>query len=132
MRCGFDGLAALVRNTLCMDSLSGSLYLFLGKKCDQIKILFLDHDGYALYSKRLERGRFPNLSLSHSSSGKPVYHIAAYELPNPYPLIRYCANKALSATFTSPSPINLYQNNDTIRTAAAQWIKNFKKTKYQE
>jgi len=80
MRCGFDGLAALVRNTLHMDPLSGSLYLFLGQKRDRIKILFWDHDGYALYSKRLERGRFPSLSPSHSSSATPVYHIAAYEL----------------------------------------------------
>lgn len=83
MRCGFDGLAALVRNTLGMDPLSGSLYLFLGHKRDRIKILFWDHDGYALYSKRLERGRFPSLthsdlsSLSYSSA-TPAYPIAAY------------------------------------------------------
>lgn len=54
------------------------------------------------------------------------------ELTNPYPLVRYYANNALSAIFNSPSPINLYQNNDSIRIAAAQWIKKFEKNKYPE
>jgi transposase len=58
MRCGFDGLASIVRNTLGLDPLSGGLFLFLGRRRDRVKILFWDRDGFALYSKRLEKGRF--------------------------------------------------------------------------
>lgn len=80
MRCGFDGLAAIVQNTLGMNPLSGGLFLFLGRRRDRIKILFWDRDGYALYSKRLERGRFPFPVPHKSNDGSPVYSIAAYEM----------------------------------------------------
>jgi transposase len=73
MRCGFDGLAAIVQNTLGMNPLSGGLFLFLGRRRDRVKILFWDRDGYALYSKRLERGRFPFPVPLKSNDGSPVY-----------------------------------------------------------
>lgn len=84
MRCGFDGLAAIVRNTLGLNPLSGGLFLFLGRRRDRIKILFWDRDDYALYSKRLEKGRFPRPVVTRpmdtSVSGPPVYTLAAYEM----------------------------------------------------
>ncbi len=58
MRCGFYSLAGLVRNELGQDPLSGDVFIFIGKRANQIRLLQWDRDGYALYSKRLEAGTF--------------------------------------------------------------------------
>jgi len=45
MRKGFDTLAALVRETLGHDPLSGHLFLFAGHGKDRLKIHYLNSDG---------------------------------------------------------------------------------------
>jgi transposase len=61
LRCGFDGLAALVRGTFGEDPLSGHLFVFRNRRGDRAKILVWDRSGFWLLYKRLERGvfRFP-------------------------------------------------------------------------
>ena len=56
MRKGFDTLAALVRDGLGHDPLSGHLFLFVGRRRDRIKMLYWDSDGFALWYKRFEKG----------------------------------------------------------------------------
>ena len=58
MRNGIDGLRALVEGTLKKDPYHGHLFVFVGKAKDKVKILFWDRNGFVLYLKRLERGRF--------------------------------------------------------------------------
>jgi transposase len=58
MRKGFDGLISIVRTSWQKDVFSGHLFIFLGSQGDRAKILYWEHGGFVLYSKRLERGRF--------------------------------------------------------------------------
>ena len=58
MRCGHDGLAAIVRNQWKLDLFGGHLFAFIGRRGDRCKILFFDRGGLVLYYKRLERGKF--------------------------------------------------------------------------
>ena len=58
MRNGFDGLAGLVRNHLKQEPLSGDVFIFINNRGTHLKLLYWDGDGFALFYKRLERGRF--------------------------------------------------------------------------
>jgi len=55
MRGSFDALAGHVRR-LHRDPLDGHLYLFVNRRRRLLKALWFDRSGWALYSKRLERG----------------------------------------------------------------------------
>jgi transposase len=74
MRKGFDSLSGLVSSQMQLDALSGSVFIFLNKKHNQVKLLLWEGDGFALYYKRLEKGTYElpagadkNGSLSISS-----------------------------------------------------------------
>ena len=58
MRKGIDSLRAVVDQTLRGDPYSGHLFVFVGKSKDKVKILFWDKNGFVVYLKRLEQGRF--------------------------------------------------------------------------
>ena len=58
MRKGFCGLEGLVRDFLGEEPLSGKLFLFRGKRGDTIKVFYWQRDGFAIWSKRLQRGSF--------------------------------------------------------------------------
>lgn len=52
--------------------LSGSWFVFRGKRGNRLKILYWDHDGYALWSKRLERGTFEWPAVTPGMAGVEV------------------------------------------------------------
>ena len=58
LRKGFDGLAGIVRQEFDADPLDGSLFLFVNRRRDRMKILHFDGTGFWLYYKRLEAGTF--------------------------------------------------------------------------
>ncbi len=54
----FDGLAAIARDDLGVDPLSGALFVVFNKRRDRVKLLVFQHTGFWLHYKRLERGTF--------------------------------------------------------------------------
>ena len=58
MRKGIDGLLAIVDGVLKRDPYEGHLVVVVGKSRDRVKILFWDRNGFVVYMKRLEQGRF--------------------------------------------------------------------------
>jgi len=64
MRKQITGLAERVKLSFDLDPFSEAMFVFCNRSRDRIKILEWDADGFWLYFKRLERGRFkwPKLS----------------------------------------------------------------------
>lgn len=58
MRKGFDSLSGLVSSQMQLNVLNGSVFIFLNRKHNQVKLLLWEGDGFALYYKRLEKGTF--------------------------------------------------------------------------
>lgn len=58
MRFGIYSLSGLVTNELGADPLSGDVFVFIGKRGNQVRLLQWDRDGFALYIKKLEQGTF--------------------------------------------------------------------------
>lgn len=77
MRKSFDGLSGIVRSELRREPDDGSLFLFINRRRDRIKVLYWDTDGFALWYKRLESG---TLELVPSADGEPVVTIDAAQL----------------------------------------------------
>jgi len=58
MRKSFDGLIGLVRDAMAQDPLSGNIYMFANRRGNYLKLIYWDRTGFALFAKRLDRGRF--------------------------------------------------------------------------
>lgn len=58
MRKSFDTLAALTRDVLYQDPMSGHIFVFFNKRRNRMKLLYWDKFGFCLFIKRLEQGRF--------------------------------------------------------------------------
>ena len=78
MRRSFQGLLAVVQNVFPEhDPHSGSLFVFRNRRGNYVKILAWDRTGFALYAKKLERGRFffPTQAASQELTEKTLRFI---------------------------------------------------------
>ena len=60
MRKSIDGLCAIIEDKLHMDPRRSAIFLFCGRRCDRLKILMWEPDGFVLLYKRLSvaHGRY--------------------------------------------------------------------------
>jgi transposase len=58
LRKSIDGLAAIVQLGFERDPFSGVWFIFCNRDRDKLKMLRWDHNGFWLYYRRLEKGRF--------------------------------------------------------------------------
>lgn len=67
MRKGIDGLSGIVRAELEGDPTDGSLFVFVNRRRDRMKILHFADGGFWLYYRVLEAGTFETLRSPSSS-----------------------------------------------------------------
>lgn len=72
MRKSFDSLSGLVRSGMGANPFNGSVYIFMNKQRNRIKLLHWEMGGFTLYYKRLEKGRFELPDL-HETKGKILW-----------------------------------------------------------
>lgn len=59
LRRGIDGLAGIIKFQFNLDPFDkGTIFLFCGRRCDRIKALIWEGDGFLLLYKRLNIGAF--------------------------------------------------------------------------
>lgn len=58
MRNSINGLSAAIGDIFGESPMSRHLFLFYNKARDKVKLIFWDRNGFVLYYKRLEKGRF--------------------------------------------------------------------------
>jgi transposase len=68
MRKGFNKLSMLAHAIVSNELKGGALFVFRGRRSDRIKILWWDGQGYCLYYKCLDAGKFtwPSSSIEKS------------------------------------------------------------------
>lgn len=58
MRRAINGLLGIVKDSMQVDPMSQSLFLFCGRSRKIVKLLYWDGNGFCLWQKRLEKGSF--------------------------------------------------------------------------
>lgn len=67
MRKGCNGLSGIVREEFASDPTDGSLFLFINRRRDRMKLLHFDGGGFWLYYRLLEAGTFEELPAENGS-----------------------------------------------------------------
>lgn len=74
MRKSFDGLSGIVRSGFGREPNDGSLFLFINRRRDRIKILHWEEGGFVLWYKRLESGTFEEVTSPDGRSAVTIDH----------------------------------------------------------
>ena len=89
MRRSFDRLAAMVEHELQRDPMRGDVFLFANRRRTMLKLLYWDGDGFAIWYKRLERGRFRLGSVEELNRAELSLLLEGIEAKELRPLPRY-------------------------------------------
>ena len=57
-RKAINGLALIVQDEMQLDTYSESLFVFINRSRDRIKLLYWERNGFCLWMKRLEKNKF--------------------------------------------------------------------------
>jgi transposase len=76
MRKGVNGLSILAESLLSEQFSSGAMFVFRGKQADRVKVLWWDGQGFCLFYKCLDKGRF----IWPQSEGKSTAAITKAQL----------------------------------------------------
>ena len=79
-RRGIDGIAAVCKQTLSQDPMSGVLFIFRNRLKTMIRILCFDGQGFWLCTKRLSSGRFKWWPNQTDAIIKAIDHKELYTL----------------------------------------------------
>ena len=77
MRKGIHSLYGLIKQENSLTALSGDVFLFIGMSQKSVKILIWQTNGFVLYHKRLELGRFV---LPHKPCSTAFYELTSPEV----------------------------------------------------
>ncbi len=78
-RKGADSLMMIVRDALGHDPLGGHLFVFFSRRRDRVRVVYWDRNGFAMWTKRLERGFFcppPSTSTEAGTIGIEAAELA--------------------------------------------------------
>jgi transposase len=57
-RKGVDSLVGIVGSVFLEDPFTGHMYVFFSRRRDRVRIIYWDRNGFAMWTKRVEKGRF--------------------------------------------------------------------------
>ena len=91
-RKSINGLSQIVQNEFDLDPFQSALFIFCNGSRDKLKILHWEHNGFWLYYRRLESGKFqwPSNEEMDTISQKELKHLL-----EGWPIIRGIAHKKL-------------------------------------
>jgi transposase len=79
MRKSFHGLIALTQSELQQDPLSGSLFVFVNRRRDRIKILYWGQTGFCIWYQQLEKGTY-QIPNQESLDGQDTLEVTRSQL----------------------------------------------------
>jgi len=79
MRKSFHGLIALTESALEQDPLSGSLFVFVNRRRDRIKILYWGQTGFCIWYQQLQKGTY-QLPDEESLRGQETIEVTRSQL----------------------------------------------------
>jgi transposase len=79
MRKSFHGLVALTEAELKEDPLSGSMFVFLNRRRDRVKILYWGQTGFCIWYQQLQKGTY-QLPRAESFDQRDVLEVSRCQL----------------------------------------------------
>jgi transposase len=79
-RKGADSLIVIVRDVFRFDPFAGHLFVFFSRRRDRVRVVYWDRNGFAMWSKRLERGRYRPALCADGTQGTDAIEAAELAL----------------------------------------------------